>query len=75
MKFMKLGSKPDSFQTDGNNVRYVASELAMDISLIVGDVKFYLHKGKFQRSWEILLLSCALKQTNSLALFLLSLGI
>lgn len=21
MKFMKLGSKPDSFQTDGNNVR------------------------------------------------------
>ncbi|KAK7829708.1 putative lrr receptor-like serine/threonine-protein kinase rfk1 [Quercus suber] len=44
MKFMKLGSKPDSFQTDGNNVRYVASELAMDISLIVGDVKFYLHK-------------------------------
>nr|POF15396.1 btb/poz domain-containing protein npy5 [Quercus suber] len=41
---MKLGSKPDSFQTDGNNVRYVASELAMDISLIVGDVKFYLHK-------------------------------
>jgi hypothetical protein len=23
MKFMKLGSKPDSFQTDGENVRYV----------------------------------------------------
>lgn len=41
---MKLGSKPDSFQTDGNNVRYVASELATDIILIVGDVKFYLHK-------------------------------
>ncbi|KAM3742719.1 hypothetical protein ACB098_07G089100 [Castanea mollissima] len=44
MKFMKLGSKPDSFQTDGSNVRYVASELATDIILIVGDVKFYLHK-------------------------------
>ncbi|KAF5448256.1 hypothetical protein F2P56_028810 [Juglans regia] len=44
MKFMKLGSKPDSFQTDGNNVRYVTSELATDIALIVGDVKFYLHK-------------------------------
>lgn len=41
---MKLGSKLDSFQTDGNNVRYVASELATDIVLIVGDVKFYLHK-------------------------------
>ncbi|EXB80039.1 BTB/POZ domain-containing protein NPY2 [Morus notabilis] len=44
MKFMKLGSKPDSFQTDGKNVRYVASELASDITVIVGDVKFYLHK-------------------------------
>ncbi|XP_010315185.1 phototropic-responsive NPH3 family protein NPY2 isoform X1 [Solanum lycopersicum] len=44
MKFMKLGSKPDNFQTDGNNVRYVASELASDIAINVGDVKFYLHK-------------------------------
>lgn len=44
MKFMKLGSKPDSFQTDGNNVRYVATELATDITVNVGDVKFYLHK-------------------------------
>ncbi|XP_049376792.1 BTB/POZ domain-containing protein NPY2 [Solanum stenotomum] len=44
MKFMKLGSKPDTFQTDGNNVRYVASELASDITINVGDVKFYLHK-------------------------------
>ncbi|KAI3715975.1 hypothetical protein L6452_22979 [Arctium lappa] len=44
MKFMKLGSKPDSFQTDDNNVWYVASELATDIVINVGDVKFYLHK-------------------------------
>ncbi|KAI3931871.1 hypothetical protein MKW98_012281 [Papaver atlanticum] len=44
MKFMKLGSKPDSFQTNGNDVRYVAAELATDIIIIVGDVKFYLHK-------------------------------
>ncbi|XAR52914.1 hypothetical protein NMG60_11021247 [Bertholletia excelsa] len=44
MKFMKLGSKPDSFQSDGNNVRYVATELASDIVVNVGDVKFYLHK-------------------------------
>lgn len=44
MKFMKLGSKPDSFQTDGNSVRYVASELATDIVVNVGEVKFYLHK-------------------------------
>lgn len=41
---MKLGSKPDSFQTDGDNVRYVATELASDIVINVGDVKFYLHK-------------------------------
>ncbi|KAL5790453.1 hypothetical protein ACOSQ2_005341 [Xanthoceras sorbifolium] len=44
MKFMKLGSKPDSFQTDGNNIRYVASELASDITVVVGDVKYHLHK-------------------------------
>ncbi|KAK5770549.1 BTB/POZ domain-containing protein NPY2-like [Gossypium arboreum] len=44
MKFMKLGSKPDTFQSDGNNARYVASELATDITVTVGDVKFYLHK-------------------------------
>ncbi|CAL0316347.1 unnamed protein product [Lupinus luteus] len=44
MKFMKLGSKPDTFQTDGNNVRYVASELASDIIVTIGHVKFYLHK-------------------------------
>ncbi|KAH6784385.1 Phototropic-responsive NPH3 family protein [Perilla frutescens var. hirtella] len=44
MKFMKLGSKPDQFQTDGDNIRYVATELATDIIISVGDVKFYLHK-------------------------------
>ncbi|KAF7840747.1 BTB/POZ domain-containing protein NPY2 [Senna tora] len=44
MKFMKLGSKPDTFQTDGNNDRYVASDLASDITVTVGDIKFYLHK-------------------------------
>ncbi|XP_071691687.1 phototropic-responsive NPH3 family protein NPY2-like [Rutidosis leptorrhynchoides] len=43
MKFMKLGSKPDSFQTE-DNVWYVASELATDIVINVGDAKFYLHK-------------------------------
>lgn len=44
MKFMKLGSKPDSFQTDGDNTRYVATELATDIVINIGDVKFNLHK-------------------------------
>uniref|UniRef100_A0A5B6ZLZ0 Putative BTB/POZ domain-containing protein NPY4 n=1 Tax=Davidia involucrata TaxID=16924 RepID=A0A5B6ZLZ0_DAVIN len=44
MKFMKLGSKPDSFQTDGDNIRYVATELATDIVVNIGDVKYYLHK-------------------------------
>ncbi|KAK9060335.1 hypothetical protein SSX86_021039 [Deinandra increscens subsp. villosa] len=43
MKFMKLGSKADCFQTE-NNVWYVASELATDIIINVGDAKFYLHK-------------------------------
>ncbi|GFP88627.1 BTB/POZ domain-containing protein npy2 [Phtheirospermum japonicum] len=44
MKFMKLGSKPDTFQTEDNNTRYVASELATDVVVHIGDVKFYLHK-------------------------------
>lgn len=44
MKFMKLGSKPDSFLTDGDNSRYVATEVATDIVITVGNVKFYLHK-------------------------------
>lgn len=44
MKYMKLGSKPDAFQTEGNSIRSVATELAVDIVVTVGDVKFYLHK-------------------------------
>ncbi|ESQ31233.1 hypothetical protein EUTSA_v10003889mg [Eutrema salsugineum] len=45
MKFMKLGSKPDSFQSDKDRRRFVvASDLATDVVVNVGDVKFYLHK-------------------------------
>ncbi|CAH9118901.1 unnamed protein product [Cuscuta epithymum] len=44
MKFMKLGSKPDLFQSEGDNIRYVASELATDMVIDVGNVRFYLHK-------------------------------
>lgn len=44
MKFMKLGSKPDSFQGNGENIRYVATELGTDIVISIGDIKFYLHK-------------------------------
>ncbi|PSS29277.1 BTB/POZ domain-containing protein [Actinidia chinensis var. chinensis] len=44
MKFMKLGSKPDSFQSDGDNIRYIDTELASDVVISVEDVKFYLHK-------------------------------
>ncbi|XP_073526486.1 uncharacterized protein [Phyllobates terribilis] len=44
MKFMKLGSKPDAFQSNGDNIRYVASELSSDLVVNVVDVKFYLHK-------------------------------
>ncbi|KAL5558230.1 hypothetical protein UlMin_034441 [Ulmus minor] len=44
MKFMKLGSKPDAFQADGKTIRYVSSDLATDVTINVGEVKFYLHK-------------------------------
>ncbi|XP_021275456.1 BTB/POZ domain-containing protein NPY1 [Herrania umbratica] len=44
MKFMKLGSKPDAFQADGKCIRYVTSDLATDVTITVGEMKFYLHK-------------------------------
>ncbi|KAK9098212.1 hypothetical protein Syun_025257 [Stephania yunnanensis] len=44
MKFMKLGSKADTFQGDGSCGRFVASELPTDVVIVVGDVKFSLHK-------------------------------
>lgn len=44
MKFMKLGSKPDAFFTEGNCIRYVSTDLASDVIINVGEVKFYLHK-------------------------------
>ncbi|GFP99602.1 BTB/POZ domain-containing protein npy2 [Phtheirospermum japonicum] len=44
MKFMKLGTKPDCFKTDGNIIRYAASDLPTDIVVHVADVKFHLHK-------------------------------
>ncbi|KAL6637282.1 hypothetical protein ACP70R_024854 [Stipagrostis hirtigluma subsp. patula] len=44
MKYMKLGSKTDVFQTEGSNIRFVATELATDFVISIGDIKFYLHK-------------------------------
>ncbi|CAH1415028.1 unnamed protein product [Lactuca virosa] len=46
MKFMKLGSKPDTFQADheSNSIRCVSSELETDFTVTVDEVKFYLHK-------------------------------
>ncbi|GMH11762.1 hypothetical protein Nepgr_013603 [Nepenthes gracilis] len=44
MKFMKLGSKPDTIQANGSAIRYVPSELAADVTVHVGDTKFLLHK-------------------------------
>ncbi|KAE9618661.1 hypothetical protein Lal_00047856 [Lupinus albus] len=61
MKFMKLGSKSDTFQSDGNNIRYVASDLASDIIVSIGDVKFYLHK------FPLLLKSAHLQKLISLS--------
>ncbi|KAG8093015.1 hypothetical protein GUJ93_ZPchr0012g21042 [Zizania palustris] len=54
MKYMKLGSKPDVFQTEGNNIRFVATELATDIVITVGDVKFHRHKFPLlSKSWRL----------------------
>ncbi|KAH9565533.1 hypothetical protein CY35_04G083400 [Sphagnum magellanicum] len=43
MKFMKLGSKPNTFRTQ-ENITSVASELTSDITLDVNGHKFQLHK-------------------------------
>ncbi|KAK3131790.1 hypothetical protein QOZ80_6AG0511520 [Eleusine coracana subsp. coracana] len=44
MKFMKLGSKPDAFRSDGSDSRYVLSDLPSDIVIHVDEARFYLHK-------------------------------
>ncbi|XP_042408932.1 BTB/POZ domain-containing protein NPY1-like isoform X1 [Zingiber officinale] len=44
MKFMKLGSKPDAFRSEGRCIRFVMSELPTDIIVHVDEVRFYLHK-------------------------------
>ncbi|KAL5210767.1 hypothetical protein ABZP36_006390 [Zizania latifolia] len=44
MKFMKLGSNPDTFQDDGNEVSIVATELVSDVTVRIGTTKFCLHK-------------------------------
>ncbi|KAK3128560.1 hypothetical protein QOZ80_6BG0463450 [Eleusine coracana subsp. coracana] len=44
MKFMKLGSKPDAFHSDGSDSRYVLSDLPSDIVVHVDEARFYLHK-------------------------------
>ncbi|XP_042474475.1 BTB/POZ domain-containing protein NPY1-like isoform X2 [Zingiber officinale] len=44
MKFMKLGSKPDAFRSDGSCIRFVASELPTDVVIHVEEVRFFLHK-------------------------------
>lgn len=43
MKYMKLGSKPDIFQTSTNTVS-ILSELASDITFQVEETTFHLHK-------------------------------
>ncbi|XP_006649594.1 BTB/POZ domain-containing protein NPY4 [Oryza brachyantha] len=44
MKFMKLGSNPDTFQDDGNEVSIAATELVSDVTVRIGTTRFYLHK-------------------------------
>ncbi|KAJ0251839.1 BTB/POZ domain-containing protein NPY1 [Hirschfeldia incana] len=44
MKFMKLGSKPDTFESDDKFHRYAVSDLDSDVTVNVGEFTFYLHK-------------------------------
>lgn len=66
MKFMKLGSKPDQIQTEGDNIRYVATELETDMVINVGDVKFYLHKFPLlSKSYRLQKLVASTNEENS----------
>ncbi|WOL00921.1 BTB/POZ domain-containing protein [Canna indica] len=44
MKFMKLGTRPDSFFTTSGSIRSVTSEVPVDLKIHVDDCLFYLHK-------------------------------
>ncbi|KAF8110872.1 hypothetical protein N665_0078s0065 [Sinapis alba] len=44
MKFMKLGSKPDTFESDDKFHKYAVSDLDSDVTVNVGEFTFYLHK-------------------------------
>ncbi|XP_018472109.1 BTB/POZ domain-containing protein NPY1 [Raphanus sativus] len=44
MKFMKLGSKPDTFESDDKFHKYAVSDLDSDVTINVGEFTFYLHK-------------------------------
>ncbi|XP_030550906.1 BTB/POZ domain-containing protein NPY1 [Rhodamnia argentea] len=66
MKFMKLGSKPDAFLADGKTIRYISAELATDIVISVGEVKFYLHKFPLlSKSYRMQKLVLKAKEENS----------
>lgn len=41
---MKLGSKPDTFESDDKFHKYAVSDLDSDVTVIVGEFTFYLHK-------------------------------
>ncbi|KAL6501901.1 hypothetical protein OROGR_027034 [Orobanche gracilis] len=66
MKFMKLGSKPDAFQSDGSCVRYASSDLATDVIINVGNVRFHLHKFPLlSKSNRLQKLVCEANEENS----------
>ncbi|KAE8718913.1 BTB/POZ domain-containing protein NPY1 [Hibiscus syriacus] len=44
MKFMKLGWNPDTFKVDGKCIRHVTSDVETNVTVEVGELKFYLHK-------------------------------
>ncbi|CAM0945430.1 unnamed protein product [Alopecurus aequalis] len=44
MKFMKLGSRPDTFFSPSESARSVYTEVATDLQILVGSCLYHLHK-------------------------------
>ncbi|TVU29437.1 hypothetical protein EJB05_21002 [Eragrostis curvula] len=58
MKFMKLGTRPDTFFTS-ESVRSVSSEVATDLQILVGDCVYHLHKFPLLSKCMLLQALCA----------------
>ncbi|CAN6244954.1 unnamed protein product [Urochloa humidicola] len=59
MKFMKLGTRPDTFFTSSESVRSVSTEVATDLQILVDGCVYHLHKFPLLSKCMLLQALCA----------------